>query len=100
MEQGDYDFEMKDFQILKKVGKGSFGNVYQAKYTKTGEILAIKEVKVDSGDRKNMESIASEIRILCSIEHKNIVSYKGSFWHPKHNQIYIVMEFLGGGDLQ
>lgn len=93
-------YSIKDFQILGKVGQGSFGSVYKAKNKQTKETVAIKEIKVSASDRKNIESIAQEMRILCSIDHKNIVSYKCSFWNTRKTSIYIVMEFLGGGDLQ
>jgi NIMA (never in mitosis gene a)-related kinase len=93
------EYKEKDFKIERKVGEGSFGAVYKAVFLETGEIVAVKKLKVDTADRKNFESIIQEMRILCSIEHKNIVSYKCSFWDERKTHLFIVMEFLGGGDL-
>jgi len=39
------------------------------------------------------------VRVLCSIDHPNIVSYKCSFWDKYQSHICIVMEYLGGGDM-
>ena len=93
-------YTLKDFKLEKKVGEGAFGAVYKAKAVDTGEVVAVKKLKVLETDRKNFEGIIMEMRILCSIDHKNIVAYKGSFWDDDKKNIYIVMEFLGGGDLQ
>ena len=65
----------------------------------TGEVVAVKKLKIDESDKKNFEGIVQEMRILCSIDHKNIVSYRGSFWDTEKKHLLIVMEFLGGGDL-
>lgn len=89
----------KDFKFERKVGEGAFGAVYKAKNNINGEIVAVKKLKVQENDRKNFEGIVQEMRILCSVDHKNIVSYKGSFWDSDKRHIFIVMEFLGGGDL-
>ena len=93
-------YTTKDFSIERKVGEGSFGVVFRAVVKDTKEVVALKKLKVLESDRKNFEGIITEMRILCSIEHKNIVSYKGSFWDDDKRHLFIVMEFLGGGDLQ
>jgi NIMA (never in mitosis gene a)-related kinase len=89
----------KDFKFERKVGEGAFGAVYKARHVSTGETVAVKKLKIQENDRKNFEGIVQEMRILCSIEHKNIVSYKGAFWDSDKRHVFIVMEFLGGGDL-
>lgn len=89
----------RDFKFERKVGEGAFGAVYKARENTSGDIVAVKKLKVPDNDRKNFEGIVMEMRILCSIDHKNIVSYKGSFWDSDKRHVFIVMEFLGGGDL-
>ena len=89
---------LRDFQIERKVGEGSFGSVYKA-YTKdTKELVAIKTIQISQNDRKNIENTLTEIRILASLEHENIVSYKAAFLEGS-NKVCVVMEYVGGGDL-
>jgi NIMA (never in mitosis gene a)-related kinase len=89
---------LRDFQVEKKIGEGSYGSVYKAYSKETKEICAIKTIKVSQNDRKNIENTLTEIRILASIEHENIVSYKAAFLEGS-DKVCLVMEFVGGGDL-
>lgn len=41
----------------------------------------------------------NEIRILSSIDHPNIVAYKECFLSNNNKELYIVMEYVGGGDM-
>ena len=50
-------------------------------------------------DKKNMTNTLNEIRILCSIDHPYIVGYKEAFVDKSSNELNIVMEYVGGGDL-
>jgi len=77
---------------------GSYGSVYKAFTKDTKELCAIKTIQISQNDRKNIENTLNEIRILASIEHENIVSYKAAFLEGT-NKLCIVMEFVGGGDL-
>lgn len=46
--QNDYFKEpnLKDFEILNKLGEGSFSTVYRVKRNKDGEIYALKKIKI------------------------------------------------------
>ena len=50
-----------------------------------------------SKDRKNA---LNEIRILASLEHPQIISYKDAFYEESTKSLWIIMEFADGGDLQ
>ena len=52
---------------------------------------------MDSKDRKNA---LNEIRILASLNHPQIISYKDAFYEENSKSLWIVMEFAEGGDLQ
>lgn len=93
------EYTMDDFILIKKVGEGSFGSVYKASLKSTGELVAIKKIKLSSANRSDIKNVANEVRVLCSLDHPNIVSYKCSFWDKYQSNICIVMEFLAGGDL-
>ena len=89
-----------DFTILKTVGRGSFGTVYKVCRKADNQIYAIKEINITSMDSKTKQSTMNEIRILASIDHPNIVSYKDAFLDSKGSKLCVVMEYCGGGDLQ
>jgi NIMA (never in mitosis gene a)-related kinase len=93
------EYTLEDFVLQKKIGEGSFGSVYRASNLSTGETVAIKKIKLSAANRAEIKNVAHEVRVLCSIDHRHVVSYKGSFWDKGQTHICIVMEYLGGGDL-
>lgn len=44
-----------------------------------GEYYALKRVKIDNLKEKDKKNALNEVRILASIRHPNIVTYKESF---------------------
>jgi hypothetical protein len=44
----------------------------------TGEIVAVKIIKLEPGEE--LDEVLNEVNFLQSCVHKNIVSYGGSFW--------------------
>ena len=50
-------------------------------------------------NHREKENSLNEIRILASIEHKNIIGYKEAFFDEDTNMLCIVMEIADGGDL-
>jgi serine/threonine protein kinase len=48
---------LQDFEILKKVGKGAFGDVFLARRRKTGELLALKRIHKSKLENKNQVNI-------------------------------------------
>lgn len=49
----DSTIKVEDFSMLKLIGTGSYGTVVLSKYTKTGEILALKILKKKHLIKKN-----------------------------------------------
>lgn len=90
---------LKHFQIIKQVGKGAFGTVFQATRKSDGKTYAIKVINIAKMDKKTIQSTLNEIRILSSVVHPNIVGYKEAFLEKNDTEMCIVMEYVGGGDL-
>ena len=59
----------------------------------------MKKVKLSSLSKKEKENALNEIRILASVEHKNVIGYKEAFFDEQSSQLCIVMEMADGGDL-
>ena len=71
---------MKDFEIIKKLGDGSFAEVFKVKRLADQEEYAMKKVKLMKLATKEKENALNEIRILASVDHKNVIGYKDAFF--------------------
>ena len=90
---------LKDFEILKKLGDGSFSQVYLVLRRSDSQTYALKKVKLGLLKSKEKENAINEVRILASIDHPNIVPYKEAFYDEASNSLCIIMEFVSGGTL-
>ena len=90
---------IKDFSIIKKLGSGSFSDVYKVKRLSDQSEYAMKKVKLMKLSVKERENALNEIRILASVNHKNVIGYKEAFFDELTNELCIIMELANGGDL-
>nr|XP_019952118.1 PREDICTED: serine/threonine-protein kinase 4 [Paralichthys olivaceus] len=81
------------FDVLEKLGEGSYGSVFKANYKETGEIVAIKQVPVES----DLQEIIKEISIMQQCNSPYVVRYYGSYF--KNSDLWIVMEYCGAGSV-
>lgn len=88
---------LQDYEIIKQAGKGAYGIVYKVRSKIDKAIYALKTIDISKMEEKSLTNTLNEIRILCSIDHPNIVGYKEAFLQD--NKMCVVMEFVGGGDL-
>ena len=79
---------LEDFEVLKVVGQGAFGKVYQVRRNGTSEIYAMKVMRKDKiMQRNNADYVKSERDILTKMDHPFIVRLIYSFqviFFPKH----------------
>ncbi|TYG66035.1 hypothetical protein ES288_D06G235400v1 [Gossypium darwinii] len=89
---------LKDFEVLKVVGQGAFGRVYQVRRNDTSDIYAMKVMRKDKIMEKNhAEYMKSERDILTKVDHPFIVQLRCSF-QTKY-RLYLVLDFVNGGHL-
>ncbi|XP_037335332.2 mitogen-activated protein kinase kinase kinase kinase 2 isoform X5 [Pungitius pungitius] len=87
---------LDDYELVYRIGCGTYGDVFKARNIGTSELAAIKIVKLDPGD--DITSIQQEITMMKECKHKNIVAYFGSY--HRNTKLWICMEYCGGGSLQ
>ncbi|CAD8084523.1 unnamed protein product [Paramecium sonneborni] len=90
---------IQDFNVLEKLGEGSFSSVYRVQRKSDGQYYALKKVNISQQSYKERENALNEIRILASLDSPYIVEYKDSFLDSESKTLYVIMEFASGGDL-
>lgn len=92
-------FTADDFEILKVIGKGSFGKVLQVRKIDTGRIYAMKVLsKADIVRRKEVEHTLAERNVLIQASYcPFLVNLKFSFQTPE--KLYLVLDYMNGGEL-
>ncbi|CAG0916672.1 unnamed protein product [Notodromas monacha] len=84
-----------DYELIEKIGRGTYGSVFKAKKISTGEYAAIKKIQLEPGD--DFSEIEREIIMLKDCRHPNIVAYYESYWRRGH--LSICMEYCSGGSI-
>jgi serine/threonine protein kinase len=87
----------KNYEIICKIGQGSFGKVYKVRRKTDNLILVIKMIKIQSLSKKNQQDSLHEVTILSSLNCPYIVKYYESF--VENLVLHIVMEYCEKGDL-
>jgi len=90
---------LKEFDILEKIGDGAYSVVSKVRRKSDGAYYALKKVKFQPLKEKEKENALTEVRIMASINHPNVIGYKEAFIDETNNSLCIVMEFADDGDL-
>ncbi|PLN79729.1 Pkinase-domain-containing protein [Aspergillus taichungensis] len=98
VENKQHSLKLEDFELLKVVGKGSFGKVMQVMKKDTGRIYALKTIrKAHIISRSEVTHTLAERSVLAQINNPFIVPLKFSFQSPE--KLYFVLAFVNGGEL-
>ncbi|XP_065837405.1 ribosomal protein S6 kinase 2 beta-like [Oscarella lobularis] len=90
----------KQFQLLNVLGQGSFGKVFLVRKVvgaDTGQLYAMKVLKKATLKVRDRARTKMERDILVAVQHPFIVDIHYAF--QTEGKLYIVLEFLKGGDL-
>ena len=86
---------LDNYEVIKQLGKGGYGKVYEVKNKKTGIIYACKHLS--KLIIKNLEKFEREINILINTDHPNIIRIYEIF--ESQRSLYLVMELCKGGEV-
>ena len=95
---------LADFELLKVIGRGTYGKVMQVRRKDTGEVYAMKVLKKEAvfarNDPKDLQHTIAERNVLALVntaEHPFLLGLRFAFHTPA--KLYYVLNFCNGGDL-
>mmetsp|Transcript_23459 Transcript_23459/g.58709 ORF Transcript_23459/g.58709 Transcript_23459/m.58709 type:complete len:545 (+) Transcript_23459:130-1764(+) len=89
------DSVLCQYDFIRSLGKGTYGEVVLASHKQTEELIAIKVVP--KSNTTEQERIWLEYILMGCLEHKNIVNLLGI--DEDQENVYLFMEFAEGGEL-
>ena len=90
---------LNQFKLISSLGDGAYSKVFKVKRIADGQLYALKMVALKNLSDKEKDNAINEVRILASITHNNIISYKEAFIDKQSESLCIVMELVDKGDL-
>ncbi|GMR53712.1 hypothetical protein PMAYCL1PPCAC_23907, partial [Pristionchus mayeri] len=94
----DQRLKGSDFQLVKVIGRGSFGEVQLVRHTRTRQVHAMKLLnKYDMIKRSDSAFFWEERDIMMQANSNWIVKLNYAFQDTRY--LYMVMEYMPGGDL-
>ncbi|TRZ11885.1 hypothetical protein HGM15179_015235 [Zosterops borbonicus] len=96
---GNEDVTFDHFEILRAIGKGSFGKVCVVQKTDTKKMYAMKYMnKQKCVERNEVRNVFKELQIMQGLEHPFLVNLWYSFQDDE--DMFMVVDLLLGGDLR
>jgi len=84
--------QLDKYEKQQKIGEGTYGVVYKAKNRETGQLIALKKIRLENEDEGIPSTAIREISILKEMVHPTIVSLLDVVNYD--NKLYLVFEFL------
>ena len=96
---GGRNFQLDGYVLEGWIGGGSYGAVSRIRRKSDDQVLVWKEVHYRRMEEKEKRMIVSEVNILREIRNPFVVRYHDRIVDKENHNLYIVMEYCGGGDL-
>lgn len=98
---------INQYEIIRELGRGCHGKVKLGKNMETGQLFAIKVIYKNTRRRLGSKSLLStqltkiqrEIAILKKCQHPHIVKLQEVIDDPKSKKIYMILEYMDGGEI-
>ncbi|CAG8569171.1 9890_t:CDS:2 [Paraglomus occultum] len=81
-----------NYDKLQKIGEGTYGVVFKAKDKQTGQIVALKRIRLEADDEGVPSTAIREVSLLKEMNNDNIVKLLDIVYQD--NKLYLVFEFL------
>ena len=89
-----------DWALGEMIGAGAYGRVFLALNQETGELMAVKQLRLDQRaceDPRLLEALENELDVLRSLNNKHIVRYIGLATEPELLSVFL--EYVPGGSI-
>ncbi|XP_061261042.1 cyclin-dependent kinase 1 isoform X3 [Bos javanicus] len=83
---------MEDYTKIEKIGEGTYGVVYKGRHKTTGQVVAMKKIRLESEEEGVPSTAIREISLLKELRHPNIVSLQDVLMQD--SRLYLIFEFL------
>jgi len=94
-----FAMQSRGYMPVRAVASGAFGSVIEAVQEGDGTTVAIKIVRIENMKPHERKLVEDEITVLSQVSHPNIMQFVEYFTSDDLRTVYIVTEFLKGGDL-
>ncbi|WP_437841022.1 protein kinase domain-containing protein [Sorangium sp. So ce1153] len=90
------------YRVLRLLGQGGMGSVYEVELVETGELLALKCVEGEllNRSKNSVSRFQREVRAMGALDTEHIVRVRDAGTDPATGAPFMVMELLEGEDLQ
>ncbi|KAJ7155370.1 Pkinase-domain-containing protein [Mycena crocata] len=85
------------FQLGNCIGRGQFGSVYRALNLNTGQMVAVKRIRLEGLKEDEVTTLMREVDLVKSLSHPSIVKYEGMA--RDQDTLSIVLEYAENGSL-
>lgn len=86
-----------ELRFIRILSKGAYGEVWLGQYET--QQVAIKKLLLEKCQlTRSIEEFAGEIQLMCTLQHRNIVSLCGVSWYELQN-LCAILEYMEAGDL-
>nr|VWO96980.1 STE/STE11/CDC15 protein kinase [Ganoderma boninense] len=85
------------FQLGNCIGRGQFGAVYRALNLNTGQMVAVKRIRLEGLKEDEIAQLMKEVDLVKSLSHPSIVKYEGMA--RDDDTLSIVLEYAENGSL-
>ena len=86
------------YRIIRVIGQGGMGTVYQAEHERLNAVVAVKEIRgtpvTGTAQQATMDQYEQEARFLVRLNHPNLPKVTDAF--VDGNRFYLVMDFVDG----
>ena len=85
------------YQLGNCIGRGQFGSVYRALNLNSGQMVAVKRIKLEGRSDEDVTQLMNEVDLLKSLTHPSVVKYEGLVRGPE--VVSIILEYVENGSL-